>query len=110
MALDWAELQARYARGATLPSLAGGSTVRITSVDAEAISLSARLWRDSLARADLETAVRLLQEGAAPRDPLGFAEALRRYYSESVEARPGCSRIPNMAAVVLSDLGYLGDS
>ncbi len=107
MALEWDDVRTRYAGGATVPSLAGDSVLEVTGVDDAAISLKGRLWRDSLAKSELETALTLLETGEAPRDPIQFAEALRRYYSEGPDMRPGCSRVPNMAAVILKDLGYL---
>jgi hypothetical protein len=106
MALDWHDLQTRYEKGARLASLSGDAMLEVTAVDDAAIYLKGRLWRDALERTDLENAVELLVTGLAPDDPIEFAEALRRHYSEGPQARPGCSRVPNMAAVVLKDLGY----
>lgn len=107
MDFDWNLVRDKYRQGMKIDSLAGGSQLEITEVDDEKILVRSRLWRDSLTREDLEMAVALLEEGRAPPDPLGFAEALRRYQAEGEQVQPGCSRVPNMAAVVLKDLGYL---
>lgn len=107
MDFDWKLVRDKYQQGTKINSLAGGSQLEITEVDDEKILVKSRLWRDSLTREDLETAVALLEEGRAPRDPIGFAEAMRRYQLEGEDVHPGCSRVPNMAAVVLKDLGYL---
>lgn len=107
MAFDWNLVRDRYRQGTKINSLAGGSQLEITEVDDERILVRSRLWRDSLTREELETAVALLEEGKTPTDPLGFAEALRRHQAQGEQVHPGCSRMPNMAAVVLKDLGYL---
>jgi hypothetical protein len=104
---DWNLVRDKYHQGMKINSLAGGSQLEITEVDDDKILVKSRLWRDSLTREDLETAVALLAEGKAPPDPIGFAEAMRRYQLEGEQVHPGCSRVPNMAAVVLKDLGYL---
>ena len=106
MALDWDEVRARYDGGGTVPSLTGGSTVEVTGVSEDRIFLRHSLWGDSLSRRELETALDLLDGGSVPSDPIGFAEGFRRYYFEGPEVNPGCSRVPNMAALILKDLGY----
>src|ERR671923_2203360 len=107
MDLDWDLLRSRYGGGAKVATLTGGSYLEILRIDDEAISVRHRLWRDSITRKDLETAVSLLREEDAPRDAIGFAETLRRYQLQGEDVNPGCSRIPNLCAVVLKDLGYL---
>lgn len=104
---DWGALRARYERQRALPALTGGSTVDVVDVDDERICLRQRLWRDCLAREDLETAVALLRDRQITGSAVEFAEGLRRYYSGGPQVRTGCTRIPNMAAVVLKDLGFL---
>jgi len=104
---DWKLLQERYPPGTELPPLAGGSRMYVTGVDDEKLSVRSHLWQDSLTRKDLESAVVLLGEGELPREPIGFAEALRRRQLQGEHVNPACSRVPNMTAVVLKDLGYL---
>lgn len=107
MPLDWSTVRERYAEHPALPSLAGTSTVQVTDVDDERICLKQRLWNDCISRADLETAVGLLAEGDLDPEPMAFAEGLRRYYASGPRVETGCTRGPNLAAVVLGDLGYL---
>ena len=113
MPLDWTAVQEHYAARPDLPSLAGSSRVRVTDVDDERVCLSQRLWHDCISRADLDAAVDLLAAGRLDPDPMAFAEGLRRHWSSRADGRPvetGCTRGPNLAAVVLSDLGYLARS
>jgi hypothetical protein len=105
--LDWAAVRARYSDQPSLPALTGGSTLEVVGVDDERICLRQRLWRDCVTREQLETALTLLRGGADAGSPVAFAEALRRYYSGGPQVQPGCSRTPNLCAVILKDLGYL---
>jgi hypothetical protein len=105
--LDWAAVRARYAEHASIPALTGGSVLDVVGVDDEKICLRQRLWRDCVTREELETALALLRGGADSGSPVAFAESLRRYYSGGPQVRPGCSRTPNLCAVILKDLGYL---
>lgn len=110
MGLDWDAVRRRYAEHPSLPSLAGTSTVQVTAVDDDRICLRQRLWRDCVSRADLERAVGLLDAGEVDREPMAFAEAMRRHSASGHGGRPvetGCTRGPNLTAVVLGDLGYL---
>ncbi len=38
---------------------------------------------------------------------MAFAEGMRRWYSFGPQVRTGCTRGPNLAAMVLADLGHL---
>lgn len=105
--LDWDAVRVRYSDRPALPSLAGSSTVQVTDVDDERICLRQRLWSDCISRADLEAAVRLLATGDLDPEPMAFAEGLRRHYASGPRVETGCTRGPNLAAVVLGDLGYL---
>ena len=110
MPLDWSAVREHFAAHPSLPSLAGTSTVRVTGVDDERVCLSQRLWKDCISRRDLDAAVDLLAAGRLDPEPMAFAEGLRRHWSSRADGRPvetGCTRGPNLAAVVLSDLGYL---
>ena len=105
--LDWGQVRARYATHPSLPSLAGTSRVQVVEVGEDRICLSQRLWRDCISRDDLETAVGLLTSGRVQNTPMAFAEDLRRYYASGPRVETGCTRGPNLAAVVLNDLGFL---
>jgi hypothetical protein len=106
--LDWDVVRARYSPGHALASLAGSSTVTVVEVDDERICLSQRLWRDCISRQDLQTAVDLLAAGRIGATPMALAEGLRKYYASGPRVETGCTRGPNLAAVVLTDLGFLG--
>lgn len=103
--LDWSAVRARYTPGTELKPLSGGSVLRVDGVDDEQVCLKQRLWRACVTRAQLETALRLL-DGRRER-AIPFTEELRTYYSQGPDAITDCTRIPNLTAVVLLDLGYL---
>ncbi len=106
MMIDWSAVRSRYAEQPTVRPLAGGSTLRVVLVDDEKICLRQRLWEDCVTRDQLETALTLLREGDGCT-AVEFAERLRRYYAGGPDVQTDCSRIPNLSAIVLQDLGYL---
>ena len=63
MPLDWSEVQRRYGMGATIPTVAGGKTLEITSVDDNKIYIRHRLWTDALCREHLEEGRRVDRRG-----------------------------------------------
>ena len=104
MPLDWDRIRTRYTAGTELRSLTGSAPVRVVEIDDARICLSQRLWTDCVSRAELETAVDLLEGGEITAEPVAFAEGLRRRRSH---VDTGCTRGPNLTAIVLKDLGYL---
>jgi hypothetical protein len=98
MPLDWSEVQRRYGTGATIPTVAGGKTLEITSVDDDKIYIRHHLWTDALCREHLERAAELIEEGRITRHAGLFAEA---YRVEVVDVRA------TSAAHVLKHLGFL---
>lgn len=99
MPLDWNDVMRRYADGAQIPTIAGDKVLQITGADAEHIYIrGGSLWKDELRRADLERAVRLLEEGQISRSPVAFVED----YHEQVSPRRGTA-----VAHILRDLGVL---
>jgi hypothetical protein len=104
MDLDWAVVRRRYEKEPTLRSLTGSAPVTVVDVDDERICLSQRLWRDCVSRAAIERALDLLERGVVPAEPIAFAEGLRR---QEAHVETGCTRGPNLTAIVLKDLGYL---
>jgi hypothetical protein len=101
--LDWGEVRRRYRTEVPLPPLAGASRPRAVLVDDDTIRVSQRLWTALITRDDLETAVALLDRTPGPVSAVGFAEVLRRFHASTTE----CSRVPNLSAMVLADLGLL---
>jgi hypothetical protein len=104
MPLDWTEVLRRYGEGGEVAT-APGRSLRITGADDDAIHIASSLWKDALARADLEKAVRLIEDGrlarrAVPdaRHPRSFAEE----YRQQVADVRGSS-----VAYILRDLGHL---
>ena len=105
--LDWQHVRTRYSGRPSLASLGGSSRVQVVDVDEERNCQSQRLWRDCNSREDLDAALDLLRDGRLSASPMAFAEGLRRYYASGPRVETGCTRGPNLAAVVLTDLGYL---
>ena len=98
MSLDWQEVTSRYGGGALVPTVAGGKTLQVTGVTDEGIDIRTSLWKDTLARKDLEKAVTLLGEGRLSRHPGTFAEDYRTHVADV----RGTS-----VAHILRDLGFL---
>jgi hypothetical protein len=107
MKLDWALVRARYESHPRVQPIRGGSTLQVVDVDDEKVCVKQRLWRDCVSRGSLETAVNLLGDRPLPVSAIDFAEELRSYYASGPNAITDCSRIPNLSAVILKDLGYL---
>jgi hypothetical protein len=105
--LDWDEVRARYLPGTALRPLAGGSALQVVSIDEDRICVKQRLWQDCVTRGQLDVALTVLQERTDPVDAIGFAEVLRRHYAGGPDVVTDCSRIPNLSAIILKDLGYL---
>lgn len=101
--LDWMAVQARYRDGAPIAPLAGTSQMTATLEDDDNIRVCQRLWSSLISRDDLETALKVLADTTEPVNAVEFAERLRGYYTSTTD----CSRIPNLSAVLLLDLGYL---
>jgi hypothetical protein len=76
----------------------------VDEVDAQRICVRQRLWRGCLTRAELERADEILAT-AGPVSPLELAELLRVHYASGPQVTTECSRVPNLSAVLLSDLG-----
>jgi hypothetical protein len=106
MNLDWATVQYRYRDEIRLAPLAGASRPRAVLIDSDTIQVSQRLWTTTISRDDLETAAELLDRIPTPISAIGFAERLRIFYASTTE----CSRIPNVSAMLLTDLGLLPTS
>jgi hypothetical protein len=98
MPLDWADVVKRYENGAELPSMPGASTLKVTGADDNYIYVSHRLWKDKLTRANLEKAVRLLEEGRMTRN---YGDVVDHYRTYIADERP------TTAATVLKDLGFV---
>ncbi|GAA1276939.1 hypothetical protein GCM10009609_45020 [Pseudonocardia aurantiaca] len=98
MPLDWADVVKRYENGAELPSMPGAHTLKVTGADDNYIYVSHRLWKAKLTRANLEKAVRLLEEGRMTRD---YGDVVDHYRTYIADERP------TTAATVLKDLGFV---
>lgn len=105
--LDWNAVRARYAPGTRVRPLVGTSALEVVSVDDERICLRQRLWRACVTRSELETALTVLHERPGRLTALELAEELRRYYAVGPQVTTECSRVPNLSAVVLVDMGHL---
>lgn len=102
----WDEIRRKYSHGAELDAVVGGSRFTIVEVDVDQIHFKARLWTDTLSRDRLEQAIDFLQASPADLTPTEFLERFRMEIETDPTVEPGCSRLPNLATVVLRDLGY----
>lgn len=106
--ITWSEVIARVRPGDRLTPLNGSSHIEVESVGGDHICLTQRLWRACLTRHDVETACRLLAESPHGTTAMQLAEHVRRY---EMSGRHGpvseCSRVPNLTAVLLHNLGYV---
>jgi hypothetical protein len=107
MNIDWKMVRARYEQQRSVPPLTGQSRLDVVGLDDEKICFKHQLWRDCLSKVALETAVTVLGDRPLPANAIEFAEELRSHYSNGPTVITECSRIPNLSAVVLKDLGYL---
>jgi hypothetical protein len=98
MALDWDLVVKRYKDGAQVAPIPGASTLSVTGADDQKVYVKHRLWKDSLSRANLEKAVRLLEEGKMTRKAGDFVDQYRTFVADER---------PTTAATILKDLGYL---
>jgi hypothetical protein len=105
--LDWNVVRAHYETRTTVRPLTGQSTLAVVHVDDEKVCFRQLLWRDCVTRRAIETAMTLLDGRELPVKAIEFAEELRIHYSNGPTVVTGCSRIPNLSAVVLKDLGFL---
>jgi hypothetical protein len=103
MKLNWPAVQHRYRAETAVAPLSGASRLRAVLVDHHTIRVTQRLWTMLITREDLETAVGLLDRTPKPVTSVEFAERLRTFYASTTE----CSRIPNVTAILLTDLGLL---
>jgi hypothetical protein len=100
MPLDWTQVQAKYGKGAFVPTVAGGKTLEVKGADDSSITICNPLWVARLARADLEKGVTLIEEGVISRDPGLFVEDYRVYVTDD--------RATSVAHI-LHDLGFLDE-
>ncbi|MBC3194913.1 hypothetical protein H7X46_28060 [Pseudonocardia sp. C8] len=105
--IEWSDLIERLEPGDVLQPLAGSSRLRVESIDSEQLCLRQQLWRACLTPDDLRTAVAVLEQAPAGTTPLELAEQIRARYSSGSEVTVGCSRVPNLSAVVLHHLGAI---
>ena len=110
MAVEWSEVVTRYQAGAEVAAVVGGSTFTVTGADDDHIYFKGKLWEDVLTRETLERAVSMLESGQLGPKATDFLEGFRFDVEKDAAVAPGCSRIPNMVTVVMSDLGYFDRS
>lgn len=106
---SWTELVAHYRAGDRVSPLVGSSVLTVESSDDEGILIAQRLWRTVLRPEHWEVA-RAVYADTAPVRALDLAEALRTHYQSGPDVVTECSRTPNIAAVLLRDLGFTADT
>ncbi|MGD9529108.1 hypothetical protein [Pseudonocardia sp.] len=109
MTVTWADVTARYEPGMALPPLVGSSKLVVDHVDDDQLCVRQRLWRACLTREEFENAARILDE-AGDVTPIEFGELLRVHHATTFHVTTDCSRVPNLSATVLRDLGAFGKS
>jgi hypothetical protein len=100
----WADVLARYAPGSVIAPLVGSSRMVVDTVDDHQLCVRQRLWRACLQRTELEEARRVLA-AAGSVSPMELGELLRVHFATGFHVTTECSRVPNLSAVVLRDLG-----
>ena len=103
--IAWTDVVSRLAPGDSLSPLVGSSRLTVDSVGADRSCIRQRLWSACLTRADIDTANRILADAPADVSPVGFSELMRAHYASGTDVTTGCTRLPNLAAVVLLHLG-----
>lgn len=102
--IDWQDVVSRFRQGDRLQPVAGASVLTVESIDDDRMCLRQRLWRDCLTRSDLRLAARVLADAPPGVTAVQLAELIRLHHTGSA-VTPGCSRVPNLAAVVLYNMG-----
>lgn len=110
MNIEWPDILAHFQSGDSLQPLVGVSRLVVDSLDDEQICIRQRLWRACFTKADLMTANSVLASSRVDVTPLQFAELLRAHYTSGSDITTECTRTPNLAAVVLYNLGALGSA
>lgn len=105
MAIAWADIVDRFKPGDALAPLVGASELRVDRIDDQQICIRQRLWRACVTRSDLATANRILDEAPEGTTSVELSELIRAHYTGGPEVTTECTRIPNLAAVILSNMG-----
>lgn len=102
--VQWSDVIGRYQVGDVLPPLVGSSVMTVDAVDDDAICVRQLLWRACLTSDEFATALDVLDRAGSVTG-LELAELLRRHYAGGPQVTTDCSRVPNLCAVLLADLG-----
>lgn len=109
MKTPWNDILLKYSGGAELDAVVGGSRFTIVGADDDQIHFKGRLWVDTLSRERFEQAIDFLEGSPVDLTATGFLERFRMEIETDPTVAPGCSRLPNLATVVLRDLGYFNE-
>ncbi|ODU01299.1 MAG: hypothetical protein ABS81_21035 [Pseudonocardia sp. SCN 72-86] len=103
--IEWSELRDRFNVGDALKPLIGSSKLTVDSIDEKQICIRQRLWKACLTREDLAIANNILAAAPADVTPVQLSELIRDYYTSGSDVATDCTRIPNLSAVVLYNMG-----
>lgn len=109
MQITWDDVVSHYRRGDSLKPLVGDSKLAVDSIDDEQICVRQRLWKACLRADDLPIANEVLAAAPADVAPIKFAELMRARFSCGIDVTTECTRIPNLAAVVLFNMGVFAE-
>lgn len=102
--LSWDTVTSRYRPGDVLAALSGSSQMIVVSIAGDELCVRQRLWTACLQRDQFETAIEILDRHGR-LTAMELAERLRTQYLSGPQVVTECNRTPNLAAVVLRDLG-----
>ena len=105
--IAWSDVVAKFQPGDALEPLVGRSKLTVDSVDDERMCIRQRLWLACVTPADLQIADAILSAAPVDVTPVQLAELIREHYTAGADVTTECTRIPNLAAVVLYNLGAL---
>jgi hypothetical protein len=98
--LNWEAVRARYEADPVLHGIGTERPLTVSRVEDERLYVSTSMWSKTVEREHLETAVRLMDDGALTRRVGDFVE---QYGKQVTKERR------SLAARVLQDLGHLRD-
>ncbi|AEA27030.1 hypothetical protein ACFQ34_32495 [Pseudonocardia benzenivorans] len=105
--VEWTDVMERFSVGDSLQPLIGSSRLTVDSIDENEICIRQRLWRACVTRAELAVGDGILTSAPAGTTPVQLSELIRDRYASGTDVVTDCTRIPNLVAVVLYNMGVV---